>query len=298
MLIVCPSCASAYTIEPEKLGAHGRRVRCAACRQDWFVEPPREDGAEFATSDAGVVDATGFDTGGWSDDGPGCGSEETTPAFAASAEAPPNDDADPDEADRDEAVAFPHAHGETIAASAASHRAGRLRGFGKAGVTRLKPGLLARFAMGPHLSGAALLCIVALPVAALAFARDSVVRHAPRFATLYAALGHPVNLRGLEFREIHADWRKEGDGTLLVVEGALRNITTQPQPVPRIAVELQGSRGELVYTWTADAPQPMLKPGETVPFRTRLASPPPEAERALVRFAQNAPGLADAGRTR
>jgi predicted Zn finger-like uncharacterized protein len=37
MLIVCPSCASEYTIESEKLGAEGRTVRCAICRDTWFV---------------------------------------------------------------------------------------------------------------------------------------------------------------------------------------------------------------------------------------------------------------------
>jgi predicted Zn finger-like uncharacterized protein len=37
MLIVCPSCASEYTIDLSKLGADGRTVRCAICRDTWFV---------------------------------------------------------------------------------------------------------------------------------------------------------------------------------------------------------------------------------------------------------------------
>ncbi len=37
MLIVCPSCASEYTIDPAKLGAEGRTLRCAICRDTWFV---------------------------------------------------------------------------------------------------------------------------------------------------------------------------------------------------------------------------------------------------------------------
>jgi len=39
MLIVCPSCASEYTIDPAKLGADGRTLRCAICRDTWFVAP-------------------------------------------------------------------------------------------------------------------------------------------------------------------------------------------------------------------------------------------------------------------
>src|SRR3954454_18926604 len=49
MLIVCPSCASEYTIDPAKLGADGRTLRCAICRDTWFVasdgqpaQPPPE----------------------------------------------------------------------------------------------------------------------------------------------------------------------------------------------------------------------------------------------------------------
>ncbi len=37
MLIVCPSCASRYSIDAQKIGAEGRTVRCASCRTDFFV---------------------------------------------------------------------------------------------------------------------------------------------------------------------------------------------------------------------------------------------------------------------
>lgn len=37
MLIVCPSCASRYSIDDDKIGASGRKVRCASCRSDFFV---------------------------------------------------------------------------------------------------------------------------------------------------------------------------------------------------------------------------------------------------------------------
>ncbi len=39
MLIVCPSCASEYRIESGKVGMEGRSVRCAACRETWFISP-------------------------------------------------------------------------------------------------------------------------------------------------------------------------------------------------------------------------------------------------------------------
>jgi predicted Zn finger-like uncharacterized protein len=50
MLIVCPSCASEYTLDPAKLGADGRTLRCAICRDTWFVAP---DGKPASAGDAG-----------------------------------------------------------------------------------------------------------------------------------------------------------------------------------------------------------------------------------------------------
>ncbi len=39
MIIVCPSCASEYTLDPTRLGPRGREVRCASCRTAWFAKP-------------------------------------------------------------------------------------------------------------------------------------------------------------------------------------------------------------------------------------------------------------------
>ncbi|MCU0885357.1 MAG: zinc-ribbon domain-containing protein, partial [Beijerinckiaceae bacterium] len=40
MLIVCPTCASRYSIDDDKIGPEGRMVRCASCRADFFVAAP------------------------------------------------------------------------------------------------------------------------------------------------------------------------------------------------------------------------------------------------------------------
>ena len=52
MLIVCPSCASEYTIDPAKLGADGRTLRCAICRDTWFVTPDGERSGPLAPGGA------------------------------------------------------------------------------------------------------------------------------------------------------------------------------------------------------------------------------------------------------
>jgi predicted Zn finger-like uncharacterized protein len=65
MLIVCPSCASEYMIDPARLGAEGRTVRCASCRETFFVAPEAEAPAnEMLDGDWTAADGEGA---GWSE---------------------------------------------------------------------------------------------------------------------------------------------------------------------------------------------------------------------------------------
>ena len=41
MLIVCPSCATSYMIDPASVGSGGRTVRCARCKTTWFAGGPK-----------------------------------------------------------------------------------------------------------------------------------------------------------------------------------------------------------------------------------------------------------------
>jgi predicted Zn finger-like uncharacterized protein len=57
MLIVCPSCASEYIVDPAQIRAEGLSVRCAACRESFFVfaelTAGKEEPAEPPPFDAG-----------------------------------------------------------------------------------------------------------------------------------------------------------------------------------------------------------------------------------------------------
>ncbi|MDX2101067.1 MAG: hypothetical protein EAZ99_01285 [Alphaproteobacteria bacterium] len=40
MIVTCPNCASRYLVDPQVLGADGRKVRCANCGHVWHQTPP------------------------------------------------------------------------------------------------------------------------------------------------------------------------------------------------------------------------------------------------------------------
>jgi hypothetical protein len=134
----------------------------------------------------------------------------------------------------------------------------------------------------PSLSAAILTLIVANTI--LIAWRSDVVRLLPQTASLYAAAGMPVNLRGLAFENVKMS-RDVHDGvSVLVVEGSLVNVGGRAIEVPRLRLSVRNDTMNEIYTWTAVPARSILGPGETLPFRSRLASPPIEARDVVVRF--------------
>ena len=129
----------------------------------------------------------------------------------------------------------------------------------------------------------AIIVLVALH-ASLVRWRTEVVRILPQTASLYAAVGLPVNLRGLDFTDVQTTSTQNDGIAILVVEGSIVNSTSRKIDVPRLNFSVRNERGLEIYNWAAPAPKPALQPGETLPFRSRLASPPPEMHRVVVRF--------------
>ena len=252
MLIVCPSCASEYMIDPGRLGAEGRSVRCASCKETWFVTPEPEE-----------------------------------------PEAAPLIDSDPDATVDDEdtraweqfSSVSPKAEEQEYPASKAED--------GLRAATRAAGGLSRRWAAAGPLMIVAILVIAGSAL----WGRTHVVRAFPATAALYASIGLPVNLRGLEFRAVRSELVADGTDTFLVVEGGIANISGRDTPVPPIEIGVRGAEGQMLYTWTDDPPRGTLATGDTAQFRARLAAPPAEARQVLVRFAAGRDGAAVASHT-
>ncbi len=107
--------------------------------------------------------------------------------------------------------------------------------------------------------------------------RQSVAAVWPRSATLYSALGIPVNVRGLIFEGVAYHRESEDRQSVLAVSGRLVNVSGRSQPVPPIRGVLTTADGHQLYRWQFAAGKAVLGAGESLNFLTRLSSPPAAA---------------------
>lgn len=142
-------------------------------------------------------------------------------------------------------------------------------------------------AVGQSVAWAALVLLIgAIGWAAVQY-RETIAGLWPQSASLYAAVGMPVNIRGITLTNISYKQEYEDGQPVLSVTGKVVNTSAHNQPVPEIRVVLLDDAKHELYHWTFDAGIPTLKPGGESPFVTRLSSPPPEARNLNVRFAES-----------
>jgi predicted Zn finger-like uncharacterized protein len=119
--------------------------------------------------------------------------------------------------------------------------------------------------------------------------RAEMVRLWPPVNAAYAALGLPVNLLGLELRNLHTVSTHDGQQAVLGIEGEIANVGSRETAVPPIELTIRDRDGDVLYSWTAKSQKRRLGVGEIILFRARLAAPPAGAHEILARFAPEAP---------
>lgn len=266
MLIVCPHCATSYQIAPESLGDNGRSVRCASCHSLWFAHP--NDAVVHATTAAPEPAAPTLIRPPLNDVvaiGAGTADEPANGRFDDPTNMVPPDDA------------------PSIVPSAET-RFDKPKGIERAALAwerkraKRRPLVLSRHAMP------AMIIVLGLVLVCLIAGRQQIVRLLPQTASLYARIGLPVNLRGLAFENIKTTRDIEDGVPILIVEGEVVGTTGRHTEVPRLRFAVTDNTGKEIYAWTARPAKTLLPPGEVLPFRSRLASPPAEASGVTVRF--------------
>jgi predicted Zn finger-like uncharacterized protein len=149
-----------------------------------------------------------------------------------------------------------------------------------------------RAPLGPKLAvvagWAGLIAAVLLIAYAAVHYRQHIASIWPQSAGVYSSLGLKVNVSGLEFKQV--DYRRETeDGqAVLAVSGTIVNTGSRELPVPQtVRVTLSDLNNHELYHWNFKPNAQLLKPGQSVPFVTRLASPPAAARHLEVGFAKD-----------
>ncbi len=280
MLIVCPNCATSYLIEPTSVGSNGRTVRCARCKSTWFAaqQKPNNDVSAFvdgviAEAEAQAKDPTGnhnpppnersvpadvpiaSDDFGGEPDAPLPSLPEATSPFGSTVH---NNDLTPEDgaplAVTDapslvppiEHTPFPEPDVEDSATFLARRERLKAKRKSKKRSSRWTAIILVLFAFNVALVGA----------------RSEVVRYLPQTASLFSAIGLPVNLRNLKFDNVRIT-KENADGVnVLVVDGVIVSTSGKAAEVPRLRFAARNATGQEVYTWTALPGRSVLGPDE------------------------------------
>jgi predicted Zn finger-like uncharacterized protein len=268
MLIVCPKCDTSYRVDRAALGPEGRQVRCARCMTIWraSADDPPPMAVATAPSQEAVTEAARR-----ADDRSALASVSPamTPVVVEAPSLVPAVEEEAHPPDAEPGIIEPFGEDiETLAARRERrHQARKTRGI------RWR---------SPRLS--TVVVALAACLAALITGRTTVVQTFPQTASLFAAIHLPVNLRGLDFAEVKSSEEFDQGVPVLVVNGKIVNLTNRIMDVPRLRIAVRNAAGHEVYAWTALVQSPILGPRDSLPFRTRLASPPGDAKDVVVRF--------------
>lgn len=250
MQIVCPHCDTHYDVRDDALGAAGRTVRCARCKETWLALPVAEPAVAAA--------------GGHGSMNPAGDSALPSPVPDAPAADPVHVDSPPLAAEMPDAAPLnpivdvvPEPIGVPL------RRPRKARG-------RIRLGL------------PAVIAALGAICAVIVMWRGDIVRLAPQTAPFFKTLGLGVNLRGLDFAGIKTSSETVNGTTILLIEGEIR--ARKPAEVPRLRFGLNDATGREIHAWNATIEQASLGAGESAPFVSRLAAPPADGREITVRF--------------
>ncbi|HXF86902.1 MAG TPA: DUF3426 domain-containing protein [Xanthobacteraceae bacterium] len=263
MLLACPHCATIYDVSRSVIGANGRSLRCARCETVWFATQSQE----LLLGPQPALDASA--------------AEAATPRAQDNADALPG--AAPTTEGADGATAAVSTSSLTASAGTVSPAA-HVEDIESAARRRELEAVARIRRLREQLGSPTIIAVLSLIVAFLFAWRTPIVQIAPQMASFYAAIGLPVNLRDLVFRDIRT-FNETRDGvSTLVIEGVIASTGRTPVEVPRLRLALRDATRQEIVTWTAAPEQSKLAPGETLSFRSRLATPPEHGHDVVVRF--------------
>ncbi len=130
--------------------------------------------------------------------------------------------------------------------------------------------------------------LVLLILTSAVIGRNEIVAGFPASAAIYQKLGLPIDVQlGLQFEGVTSKRLEEGGVAVLVVEGAIVNVTDRSRPVPPIRVILLDGGGRRLQQELFKAKDAELGAGAKTSFSGRLVNPAEQARNFSVTFELN-----------
>jgi predicted Zn finger-like uncharacterized protein len=127
--------------------------------------------------------------------------------------------------------------------------------------------------------------LVVLILASAVIGRNEIVSGFPASATIYQKLGLPVTVQlGLQFEDVASRRLDQGGVVVLVVEGAIVNLSGEGRPVPPIRITLLDAEQRPLQHELFDAESRHLDDGARTSFSARLVNPPEQARNFSITF--------------
>ena len=259
MILTCPECATRYLTKDNSIGPNGRTVRCSNCETTWFVAADLD---ELALKDNQTETITAASAAGRQSL-----AIPTAPPPAANETSKPKSshvvsDNSVETNNTDETVKGAHVD---IRDRADDQR--RRRRLRTVGLIWLIPLLILCMAGG------------------FAYVmRQDIVRKMPATATLYKQLGIEVTLSGLSLEAPMSRTTLIENKTVLVVNGAVRNISRTAQEVPLIEFSLHDKSGAELTSWFVETSAKTLEKDGRVTYTSEYPNPPLDAVTMKYKF--------------
>lgn len=264
MIITCPNCQSQYEVAAQALGERGRKVECASCHANWKALPIPESALPadriFTEDEEADMDAA------FEQEAARAGSVPRPAPASQNMEKPDDEPKSP----------------EDIARLDRQRKALEKR---QQVLKRNLPQARLRRAWRVVL-GVVLFTLIGGGV----FMREPIVRAVPDLAGVFAAVGLPVNVVGLEFSEVKTLRSMRDGAEVLQITANLVNVSGRQVSVPPVVVTLLDADGAVLFEWSVVPQVQVLQADDWTEFATQLTSPPGAAADLHLSFLEHPSG--------
>ena len=118
------------------------------------------------------------------------------------------------------------------------------------------------------------LIIISVVIGLAYISRKEIVNKWPKTATLYKQLGIDVSLTGLVIEDPIIRHSIIENKSVLVVNSAIRNISSKTQNIPLIKLSLHDVSGQELSSWSVDIDVQSIDKNDRIPFVSEYANPP------------------------